>query len=113
MIDHSHVQRYWQETETGNPIPFIGDVQQWALWIQNHDTVVATTRANDPDDPDRNRLVSTIFVGIAPHPTQRPPMVYETLVFDEHTVLARRLSASRSEAEESHHNLVAHLTSLQ
>ncbi|NBV22542.1 MAG: hypothetical protein EBS05_11580 [Proteobacteria bacterium] len=113
MIDHSYIQRYWRETDSGFPEPYLGDVIGWASWMQHNDNVVSTTRVADPDNPDSDRLVSTVFVGIAPHPTQRPPLLYETLVFNDNTVLARRLSATRSEAEEAHNNLVVNLSSLQ
>jgi len=111
--DHSSVQRYWQETDNGEPVAWVGSVADWATWLDGHDVVVATTRVADPDEPDTHKLVSTVFLGYSLHPTQRPPLLYETLVFDESNVLARRLSTNRESADKAHESLVIELSSLQ
>lgn len=113
LIDHSSIQRYWQETDDGDPVPWVGSVEDWAYWLSNHDSCIATTRVADPDEPDTYKLVSTVFTGIATHPTQRPPLLYETLVFSESNVLARRLSTNRESADNAHQTLVVELSSLQ
>ncbi len=112
-MTHDLMTRYWYEDENGHVTP-AHDIVEWARWFSDHDAVVAVTRIPSPDpDYSETATVSTVFVGIQPDPLARPPAVYETAIFEENRVIARKLSTSREDATAAHYELVEKYTSLQ
>lgn len=92
--------------EYGDPVPEY-DVIKWAMWFEQagKDRVVAYTPI------DGNEVVSTVFLGLDHSFSGGPPILYETMVFEndvqkddfDHN---QRRYHTREEAIEGHNEIV-------
>jgi hypothetical protein len=73
------MNKYYILDERGQPV-LAKDVFEWARWFETADRVVASSVL-----PMLKLRVSTVFIGIDSKLSgpNRPPVVWETLVFDE------------------------------
>jgi hypothetical protein len=94
---------YYILDKDGNPRP-CPDLTEWALWFERADRKVA--RDELPD----GHVVSTVFLGLDHNFTRRgPPILYETLVFNDYGEIAGERYATREEALEGHQAQLAEL----
>lgn len=85
----------------------VGDVLEWGKWFETHQGWLHVAKTDIG-----NCYVSTIFLGLDRSFGSGPPLLFETMVFDnsrtdrEHELYCRRCS-TWEEAEEQHRRAVA------
>jgi hypothetical protein len=95
--------KYILDGKTPIPEP---DLLRWALWFEKADRVVAQTRTGS------GILISTVFIGINHRFGPGPPLLFETMAFDDYDEinavvgLEQRHYSTWAEAEEGHHQTV-------
>lgn len=73
---------------------------KWATWFKNADRTVAKTEI-------ASLLVSTVFLGLDHNFSEGPPILWETMVFNNHeSVYQNRCSGSIEQAEAMHQKTV-------
>jgi hypothetical protein len=88
--------------KSGNPRPE-PDFMTWATWFEETDRQVAQTYV-----PIMRLYISTVFLGLDHSWDNGPPILWETMVFDEarNEKEVDRCSGSREQAEAMHAAMV-------
>lgn len=92
---------YYILNESGEPIP-CSDITEWAKWLATADRTIAKTVID-------GRLVSTVFLGLDHSFSGGPPILFETMVFDNGDDDMMRRYATRAEAIGGHAETVEQL----